>query len=102
LAGGRDRDRTCDFCRVKAQSRDFAAQVNGCETAADLDVCCLLLSFVVPQVSPSYGPGAAPGAVSSSCLACSKVMIRWARFLVKVSDRAQVYTVPSRLPQPTR
>jgi hypothetical protein len=36
LAGGRDRDRTCDFCRVKAQSSDFASQAKRCETAADL------------------------------------------------------------------
>ena len=44
---------------MKAQSRDFDAQVNGCETAADLYVCCLLLSFAVPQVPPSCGPSAA-------------------------------------------
>jgi hypothetical protein len=50
------------LCRVKAQSRGFAAQVNGCETAADLYVCCLLLSLAVPQVPPSCGPSAAhPG-----------------------------------------
>jgi hypothetical protein len=33
--------------------------VNGCETAADLYVCCLLLYFAVPQVPPSCGPSAA-------------------------------------------
>ena len=54
--------RTCGRCRVKAQSRGFPTQVTGCETAVDLYVCCLLLSFAVPQVPPSCGPSAAhPG-----------------------------------------
>jgi hypothetical protein len=44
---------------VKAQSRDFAALVNGCETAADLYVRCPFLSVAVPQIPPSCGPSAA-------------------------------------------
>jgi hypothetical protein len=55
----RTRFRTCGLCRVKAQSRDFAAHVNGWKPAADLYVRCLLLSVAVPQVPPSCGPSAA-------------------------------------------
>ena len=39
---------------------------------------------------------------SSRSVACSKVMMRWPRFLEKTSARSQVYMVPSRLPQPMR
>jgi hypothetical protein len=59
MRGGRDRDRTCDFCRVKAHSSGFAAQVDHCERVADLVVRCPLLSVAVPQIPPSCGPSAA-------------------------------------------
>src|SRR5215207_7982445 len=44
--------------------QDFAAQVNGCETAADLYVRCRLLSFAVPPGSADCGPARPAQAVS--------------------------------------
>ncbi len=53
---------TTEIIAVKARSRALASQVNRCETAADLYVRCLLLSFAVPQVPPIRGPRYGPTA----------------------------------------
>jgi hypothetical protein len=78
--GGRDRDRTCDFCRVKAQSSGFAAQVNGCKpllTSIFVVPCCPSLSPRVRRVaaparptqalSGPVGLGSVPDSLSNLC-----------------------------------
>ena len=57
--GGRDRDRTCDFCRVKAHSSGFAAQVDRSEpplTSSFVILCCPLLSPRVRRVAAPARP----------------------------------------------
>jgi hypothetical protein len=51
---------TTRIIAVKAHSSAFASQVNRCETAPGLDVCCLLLSFAVPPGSAELRPQRGP------------------------------------------